>query len=185
MDRWLRLISLAALTSALACTAGCTTSSDDPPDADEGPAARVTEVIDGDTVEVRFDEDGRSERVRLLGIDAPERTTLRTGRTECGGDQAKAALQRLVAGEPRVRVITDQTQGERDQYGRRLAYLDSVAGSGSLQTQLLGSGWVTTYILRRNPIERAQEFRAYAQAARKDGVGIWKLCGGNFRLPQN
>lgn len=144
-------------------------------------AARIVGVIDGDTVDI--DWEGRRERVRLLGIDAPERTTLRTGRTECGGDQAKAVLQQLVDRDPRVIVVTDESQGERDRYDRRLAYLDLPRGS-SLQVQLLTRGWVTTYIRRSNPIERANEFRDAARTAEQAGAGVWRACGGNFRKPE-
>jgi micrococcal nuclease len=33
--------------------------------------ATVINVVDGDTVDVQF-EDGRTERIRLIGIDTPE-----------------------------------------------------------------------------------------------------------------
>jgi len=74
------------------------------------PSARVERVIDGDTLVL---EGGR--RVRLLGIDAPER-----GRP--GADAATARLRELVEGR-RVRLefaapLAGRTE---DRYGRLLA----------------------------------------------------------------
>ena len=74
----------------------------------------VTSVIDGDTVQVRLST-GRSERVRLVGIDAPERGA-------CWSAQATAAASRLAAGRP-VTLRGDATQDTRDRYGRLLAYV--------------------------------------------------------------
>lgn len=72
----------------------------------------VTEVIDGDTVDL-----GNGERVRLVGIDTPERG-------ECGYEKAAGALSRLVLGR-RVELV--RSDEDRDQYGRLLRYVD-VAG---------------------------------------------------------
>lgn len=72
-------------------------------------------VIDGDTVEV-IPPNQKSERVRLLGIDAPEND-------QSYGSASKAALQRCVANKK----VTIQW-AERDQYGRIIGKVK--AGSG-------------------------------------------------------
>src|SRR5690349_12655892 len=46
---------------------------------------QVAEVVDGDTIEVRFDD--RTEKVRLLGIDTPETKDPRTP-VQCFGPEA-------------------------------------------------------------------------------------------------
>lgn len=147
-----------------------------------GEPAAVLRVLDGDTIDVRAG--GRRERVRLLGIDAPETTTLRTGRTECGGEQARDALVRLLRDGPGILLVDDPSQDVRDRYGRRLAYLDPADGGASVQEQLLEQGWVATFIRRESPIDRAERFRDAASRARRDRAGLWKLCGGDFRRPQ-
>lgn len=177
MRRAATLITLAALAGA---AAGCAPTGRPQETTDVGPLVPVVEVVDGDTVRVMLD--GRRERVRLLGIDAPERTTLRTGHTECGGEAATDALRRLVEADRDVHLVSDPSQGERDQYGRLLAYLDPPQGA-SFQRRLLEAGWVTTYIRRSNPPARADEFRAAARRARAARAGIWERCGGDFRRP--
>jgi endonuclease YncB( thermonuclease family) len=69
----------------------------------------VTEVIDGDTVDL-----GNGERVRLVGIDTPERG-------ECGYEKAADALSTLVLGRQVELVRSDE---DRDQYDRLLRYVD-------------------------------------------------------------
>ncbi len=70
---------------------------------------KVTYVVDGDTLDV----DG--VRIRVLGIDTPERG-------ECGYDQAKALVKQLVGGQGVV-VLWNQGRQETDRYGRELGYV--------------------------------------------------------------
>ncbi|GAA1803251.1 thermonuclease family protein [Nesterenkonia flava] len=71
--------------------------------------AVVTRVIDGDTLELA---DG--ERVRLLGIDSPERG-------ECHFDTASARMSELVLGQS---VTLTRAGEDRDRYDRLLRYVD-------------------------------------------------------------
>ena len=73
----------------------------------------VTGVIDGDTIDVT--RDGRSERVRVIGIDTPERGI-------CGYSEASAALRSLV-GDRDVE-LSPGAVDDRDRYGRLLRYVD-------------------------------------------------------------
>lgn len=69
----------------------------------------VARVIDGDTVEL-----ANGDRVRVIGIDTPERG-------ECNFGPATSRMRKLVEGK-QVRVVSPDN--ERDRYGRLLAYLD-------------------------------------------------------------
>ncbi len=98
--------------------------------------ARVVRVYDGDTIEVDLGGDhpdilwenirlSRYERVRLLGIDAPE---LSTDPVEYYARKAKSLLLRLVAHRNvRLEVVPGN---ERDGYGRLLAYVYVKKGDG-------------------------------------------------------
>src|SRR3954449_12548626 len=96
----------------------------DPRGGDSGSAtgirtrARVTRVVDGDTVAVSIDGAGGEERsVRLLGIDTPE--THRPGTPiECGGPEASANMARLTPPGTRVTLESDPSQDRVDRYGR-------------------------------------------------------------------
>ncbi|WP_433645594.1 thermonuclease family protein [Leucobacter sp. W1038] len=72
--------------------------------------ATVARVIDGDTLDL-----STGERVRLIGIDTPERG-------DCGYAEAAALLTELVAGRE-VSVTNPAEVEDTDAYGRLLAYL--------------------------------------------------------------
>lgn len=73
----------------------------------------VVDVIDGDTVDVS--SSGITERVRIIGIDTPERG-------ECGFGEASAALEALVLNQD-VDLVPG-ARDDRDAYGRLLRYVD-------------------------------------------------------------
>ena len=75
----------------------------------------VISVVDGDTIEVLHKT--RAERVRLHGIDCPEKG-------QAYGNRTKQAASALVFGKE----VTLQTYG-KDKYGRTLAALRSVHSS--------------------------------------------------------
>lgn len=146
--------------------------------------ARVVRVADGDTITVRR-EVGEKVKVRLLGIDAPESTTLRRGHAECGGQEAKALMQRLAAQHPRVTLVSDPTQDAVDRYGRQLAYVVPTGGGPSFQERVLEAGWAQVYVFRESsPPARTSRFRAAAAQARGERRGVWQACGGSFTQPR-
>lgn len=144
--------------------------------------AEIVDVIDGDTLDVRL-ADGRRQRVRLLGIDAPENTTLRTGSTECGGAEATAAATALARRWRGVTLRPDPTQDALDRYDRLLAYVEPRTGPPTtFQEELLRQGWAKVYVFDRSaPFARARAFRRAAEAARTAQTGVWSACGGDFR----
>src|SRR3954469_10423014 len=80
--------------------------------------ARVTHVVDGDTIDVEL-ADGSEETIRYIVIDTPE--TVKPGTpVQCGGPRAHEFNDRLVYGKT-VTLRFDAEQ--RDVYGRLLAYV--------------------------------------------------------------
>jgi endonuclease YncB( thermonuclease family) len=84
------------------------------PDTDASPSWVVITVIDGDTVDVRA-ADGTTERVRLIGIDAPEFR-------DCGFGPASELMASLVL--DRTVELVAGTRDDRDRFGRILRYVD-------------------------------------------------------------
>jgi micrococcal nuclease len=115
----------------------------------------VVRVADGDTVTVDLSGGGR-ERVRVLGIDTPELG-------ECGGTSARAATRALALAK-RVSLATDATQGERDRFGRLLAYVE-LPGGRDLGNELLRRGLARVYVYDR-PFERLDAYRRAEAAGR-------------------
>ena len=80
--------------------------------------ARVERVIDGDTVQVRFD--GKSHTVRLMGVDTPE-TKHPTKAAQYFGREARAFTKAHLEGKT-VRFEKDSAGNTRARYGRLLLY---------------------------------------------------------------
>lgn len=131
--------------------------------------AVVDHVADGDTIQVEIG--ARSEYVRLIGIDTPEVS----GRSECGGPRASASMKRMVEPGDRVRLVPDRSQGNRDQYGRLLRYVQFEGRD--LGRQQVVRGWASVYVFDR-AFKRVESYRRSAKKAKKRNRGIWTECGG-------
>ena len=135
--------------------------------------ARVTSVVDGDTIRVRSLEATRRSHytVRLIGIDTPEVY----GGVECGGPQASAYMKRLAPTGRRVRLLTDPSQDTFDRYDRLLAYVNLRGGPDAAMAQLR-AGWADVYVYDGNPFQRVGTFRRAQRSAKQAGRGVWRDC---------
>jgi len=140
--------------------------------------ARVTSVIDGDTLKVRF-ANGVRTTVRLIGIDTPE--TRKPGTpVQCGGRAATARMKQIAYrnGKGRsVTIRTDPTQDLTDRYGRLLSYV--AAGGTDFGRTMVSSGWAKTYVYRVD-FQRVAAYRSAARSAKSAGRGVFGRCAGNF-----
>jgi endonuclease YncB( thermonuclease family) len=132
----------------------------------------VARVVDGDTLDVVL-AGGKRERVRLIGIDAPERGA-------CYAVSATARARQLALSK-RVVLKGDATQDTRDRYGRLLAYV-WIPGGKDLGYQLVAGGFARVYVYR-NAYERLPAYRKAEAAAKGGTVGQWKSCGSPLPPP--
>lgn len=121
----------------------------------------VLRVADGDTLTCA---DGT--RVRLIGIDSPERTQ---------GDAFAAARRALLTLAP----VGDTVRLERDvsgtdQYGRRLAWVWS--GDRLLNEALVRDGWAVLYTVPPN-VRYADRIAEAQRQARRSSAGLWATNG--------
>jgi micrococcal nuclease len=145
----------------------------------------VRRVIDGDTVVVRL-ADSRQERVRLIGIDAPEihesekltREIARTGRDSVTlrrlGRRAAAFTAALLPPGSRVRLEFDVERYDRNE--RLLAYVWRDNGL-LVNLALLEAGRAQLLTIPPN-VRYAYAFRACAAAARAASRGLWAPADG-------
>jgi micrococcal nuclease len=122
---------------------------------------RVRKVIDGDTITV-----SGVGTVRLLGVDAPEKTGGYRD-AERYGDEATRFMRELVDGK----LVRLEYDGERkDQFNRTLAYV--VLENGTIANEaIIRAGWAETY--RRFTYRRKPQFQAAERDARAAGRGMW------------
>jgi endonuclease YncB( thermonuclease family) len=139
--------------------------------AQEVAPAVVTGVVDGGTVDAQL-ADGRALRVRLIGIDTPERG-------ECGTDQATAYMEQLALGR-NVTLVSDPTQGATDRFGRSLFYIDRDDGL-DVGLEMVRSGWAEVFLVGSDFQRVSAYLDAEDEAARIDR-GVWTRCDGDFHF---
>jgi len=115
-------------------------------------------VIDGDTIMVLVD--GIEERVRLVGIDTPEKGL-------CGFEEATEALELLLAAS--TVGLVDAGVADRDRYGRLLRYLDINGSDPGLE--LIRSGLASAAYDSRSGYPKHSREDAYLLAdAESSGI---------------
>jgi endonuclease YncB( thermonuclease family) len=122
----------------------------------------VTRVIDGDTIEVNVQ--GKTERIRLIGVDTPESTQ----QVEPFGKEANAFTHRILQGKE-VRLEFDVQ--ERDRFGRLLAYV--WFGNTMFNEMLLREGFAQVATFPPN-VKYVERFTRAQQEARDARRGLWR-----------
>jgi len=127
----------------------------------------VMRVIDGDTFVIENGTE-KGEKVRLIGVDAPE--SRNTGRKKVGyyGKEAKKYLTRLLTGHS-VRLEYDVAPTDR--YGRTLAYVYLEDGT-FLNAHLVAEGYAMVMTVPPN-VAHADEFVELQRQARSNNRGLW------------
>lgn len=146
---------------------------------------RVVRVIDGDTYEL-----STGERVRLIGVDTPEKhvsAKLKRDAERTGQDQATIRQLGALASDYAARLVLNQVieleydpanaaRLHRDRYGRLLAYVWVVRDGRRevmINRQLILDGYANAYT--QYPFRYLEEFRAAERMAREQGRGLWGL----------
>ncbi|WP_188569612.1 thermonuclease family protein [Youhaiella tibetensis] len=126
-----------------------------------GGLAGQAHVSDGDTISIN------GQRVRIVGIDAPEldqTCTDKAGSAWRCGREAREHLVALIGKAP----VTCASEG-RDKYGRVLGRCE--AGGADLGAAMIEAGFAVSY----------DDYKVRETLARIDRRGIW---AGSFETPQ-
>ena len=142
--------------------------------ADDKIPARISNVVDGDTVKLDFE--GKVQSIRMIGIDTPEVKDPRKP-VQCYGAEASAFTKKTLLGKD-VLISFDPTQDKRDRYDRLLLYI--WLPDGTLFNQLIiqeGYAFEYTY---RIPYQYQDAFKAAENDARNAARGLWSptSCNG-------
>jgi len=130
--------------------------------------ATLVKVVDGDTIAVSIN--GKSETIRVIGIDTPEVDDPRKT-TECFGKEASEMANDIFEGNKTVLLESDPTQGDRDKYNRFLRYvwIDDVTDFGKL---MIDSGYASEYTYDL-PYKYKNKYKQAEQKARDAKKGLW------------
>ncbi len=167
--RRLIVLLLVGAAGAGAADAGGLLESGADEQAAAGVVGRVVRAIDGDTIDVQIGSD--REKVRYIGVDTPE-TRHPTKGVQCYGHKASEFNAQLVADE---QVRLERDVGERDRYGRLLAYVHRVRDGLFVNAELARLGYAQPLSIPPD-VRYADRFAELAREAREHGRGLWSAC---------
>ena len=111
---------------------------------------KINRVVDGDTIDVTIDlgfDLYKKERVRVAGVDTPEKRTRNLEEKELGIDATnwlKKELDGAIAGDDELTVRTE-LDGGVGKYGRLLGWLYIGDSDLSLNEQMITEGYAHSY----------------------------------------
>ena len=127
---------------------------------------KVINVVDGDTIDV--DMDGKTQRIRLIGVNTPE--TVHPEKTvEYFGKEASEYTKKNLTGKT-VEIETDDSQDKYDKYGRMLAYV--IVDGKNFNKSLIEDGYAYEYTYNV-PYKYQSEFKNAQKNAEKNNKGLW------------
>ena len=111
---------------------------------------KVDKVLDGDTIDVTIDlgfDLYKKERVRVAGVDTPEKRTRNLEEKELGIDATnwlKKELEDVLAGDDEL-IVRTELHGGVGKYGRLLGWLYVGDDEVSLNEQMITQGYAHPY----------------------------------------
>ena len=111
---------------------------------------KIDKVLDGDTIDVTIDlgfDLYKKERVRIAGVDTPEKRTRDLEEKALGIDATnwlKEKLETTIAGDDELSVRTELVGGV-GKYGRLLGWLYVGDATVSLNEQMIEEGYAWSY----------------------------------------
>jgi len=168
-------LALLTLIAILGCDGAVVTESTRPTTITPSPyvrpgltPAKVTRVVDGDTI--RVETNGGEFRVRYIGIDTPETVDPRRP-VQCFGHEASERNRQLVEGKV---VGLEKDVSETDDFDRLLRYVwveDTLVNAA-----LVEEGYAMAYTYPPD-VRNADLFASLQTDARANGRGLWgEVC---------
>jgi len=128
---------------------------------------KVEKVVDGDTVDVSIE--GKTTRVRLIGINSPESVDPRKP-VECFGIEASNKAKELLSGKF-VKLEIDDRQQNIDRYGRLLRYVYLEDGT-NFNKEMVELGFANEYTYQTS-YKYQGEFKEAEADAKINKRGLW------------
>jgi len=147
-----------------------------------GSTVTVVDIVDGDTVDVRYPNE-KTETSRLLGVDTPEvHTSVSPGEfegvpdNEAGreclrewGERASSYAKSELSGES-VSIEFDENEGRRGYYGRLLTYIH--VNEAHFNYNLVENGYARVY--DDSDFRLQDEFYNAESQAQNSNSGLWE-----------
>lgn len=128
---------------------------------------KVKRVVDGDTYVLTT-----GEKVRMIGIDAPEMDTY-------FGNDAKKYLKQLIEGKE-ISIKADVMNQDKDRYGRLLRY--TFLNHQDINRKMVCDGYAIAYT--RFKFNKKTSYIYCQKAAAKNKLGMWATQGAHKLFKQ-
>lgn len=129
----------------------------------------IVRFDDGDTIQV--DMNGKTEKIRFIGVDTPETHDPRKA-VQCFGFAAAEFTKNLIGDSP-VRLEADPLNTNRDRYDRLLRYVYLPDGT-LINAEIIKQGYGFAYT--SFPFGKIEEFKQLQQEAQQANRGLWASC---------
>ncbi len=137
-------------------------------DPESPPSYSVVKVVDGDTIDVSID--GKTERIRFIGIDTPETVDSRT-KVQCFGPEASEKLKSLLIG---TSVSLEKKPNEdKDDYGRLLRYV--FLNGKDIGAAMIEEGYAES-MCAAYPHPKCAVYDVLEESAKAAKIGRWNAC---------
>jgi len=130
----------------------------------------VSRFVDGDTIAVNMN--GKTEKIRFVGVDTPETHKPNTP-VQCYGPAA-AAYTKNIIGTKQLRLVSDSKSTDRDRYDRLLRYVYIAGDDVSVNEKLIQNGYGFYYPYF--PFTKSDQFAQDQAAAQTAHKGLWGNC---------
>ena len=134
---------------------------------------KVVDVVDGDSIKVQMDQDGKTYTIRYIGMDTPEVGS----KSEYFGSEAAQKNIDLVYGK-NASLIKDVS--ETDRYGRLLRYV--IVDGIFVNYELVARGFANTASFPPD-IACIPAFQGAEQKARTAALGLWNAPPAATSIP--
>jgi len=135
--------------------------------------AKVINVIDGDTIQVK--QWTWTFTIRMIGIDAPELSRQRFWYKECESLMAKMHLENILKKEKYEILVRLDTKLKKDKYKRHLAYIytrpTKIKKEKNINEVML-LDWMV-YLLYDNNFQLNSKFKKSLEKAKAKEIWLW------------
>ena len=125
-------------------------------------------VIDWDTLKVK--NNNEEINIRMIGLDAPEKSTTRYWYTECFWNEATNHLNEILSWITTIQVEQDPTQWKTDKYWRLLWYV--FFSWNNINQKMIEDGYWFEYTYNL-PYKYQKEFKKAEKSARLNKLWLW------------
>ena len=129
---------------------------------------KLLKVIDWDTLKVK--NNNEEINIRMIGLDAPEKSTTRYWYTECFWNEATNHLNEILSWITTIQVEQDPTQWETDKYWRLLWYV--FLSWNNINQKMIEDGYWFEYTYNL-PYKYQKEFKKAEKNARLNKLWLW------------